>query len=122
MAADGMDIKVSYHETDGRPLSVSLPDQVACVVAETQANVQGAQTAPTYKPATLANGIVRLEHSTLNPKTSPPPSPPPFPPPRPLARELLPAVPASCSRLCRWGLPAARAHHQPQRTGTPTKS
>mmetsp|Transcript_55628 Transcript_55628/g.176616 ORF Transcript_55628/g.176616 Transcript_55628/m.176616 type:complete len:116 (-) Transcript_55628:496-843(-) len=54
---DGMDVKVSYHETDGRPLSVSLPDHVACVVAETQANVQGAQTAPTYKPATLANGI-----------------------------------------------------------------
>lgn len=52
---DGMMVKVEYHEAE--PLSLSLPDQVECDIAETEPTVKGQTAASSYKPATLSNGV-----------------------------------------------------------------
>ena len=52
---DGMTVRIEYYEQE--PLSVSLPEKVACVVAETEPTVKGQTAASSYKPAVLDNGV-----------------------------------------------------------------
>ena len=52
---DGMTVVVESHE--GRPIGVSLPDQVTLAVAEADPVVRGQTAASSYKPAMLENGV-----------------------------------------------------------------
>jgi elongation factor P len=52
---DGMMVVVESHE--GRPIGVSLPDQVTLKVAEADPVVKGQTAASSYKPAVLENGV-----------------------------------------------------------------
>lgn len=52
---DGMGVIISF--IDGRPISVELPLQVVCTVAETEPVVKGQTAASSYKPAILDNGV-----------------------------------------------------------------
>ncbi len=52
---DGMTVVVESHE--GKPIGVSLPDQVALEVVEAEAVVKGQTAASSNKPAILENGV-----------------------------------------------------------------
>jgi elongation factor P len=52
---DGMTVTVESHE--GKPLGVTLPDQVTLEVVEADPVVKGQTAASSYKPAVLENGI-----------------------------------------------------------------
>ena len=52
---DGMNVIVESHE--GRPIGVSLPEQVTLEITETEPTVKGQTAASSYKPATLENGL-----------------------------------------------------------------
>ena len=52
---EGMNVQIEYFGQE--PLSLSLPEQVACVVAETEPTVKGQTAASSYKPAILENGV-----------------------------------------------------------------
>jgi len=52
---DGMTVMVESHE--GRPIGVSLPDQVTLAVVEADPVVKGQTAASSYKPAMLENGV-----------------------------------------------------------------
>ncbi len=52
---DGMTVVVESHE--GRPIGVSLPDQVTLAIAQADPVVKGQTAASSYKPAVLENGI-----------------------------------------------------------------
>jgi len=52
---DGMTVTVESHE--GKPIGISLPDQVTLAVAEADPVVKGQTAASSYKPAVLENGV-----------------------------------------------------------------
>ncbi len=52
---DGMMVTVESYE--GKPLGVSLPDQVTLAITEADPVVKGQTAASSYKPALLENGI-----------------------------------------------------------------
>jgi len=52
---DGMTVVVESHE--GKPIGVSLPDQVTLEVVEAEAVVKGQTAASSNKPAILENGV-----------------------------------------------------------------
>lgn len=52
---DGMAVLISF--IDNRPISVELPQQVTCVVSETEPVVKGQTATSSYKPAILENGV-----------------------------------------------------------------
>jgi elongation factor P len=51
----GMQVSVESHE--GRPIGISLPDQVTLEVVEADPVVKGQTAASSYKPAKLENGV-----------------------------------------------------------------
>ena len=53
--ADGMKVLVQLHE--GRPIGIQLPNQVTLEVVEADAVLRGGTAAPSFKSATLANGL-----------------------------------------------------------------
>ena len=52
---DGMKVSIESHE--GRPIGISLPDQVTLKVVEAEPVVKGQTAASSYKPAMLENGV-----------------------------------------------------------------
>jgi elongation factor P len=52
---DGMKVKVESHE--GRPIGITLPDQVTLAVVEAEPVMKGQTAASSYKPALLENGV-----------------------------------------------------------------
>ena len=52
---DGMIVTVESYQ--GKPLGVSLPDQVTLAIAEADPVVKGQTAASSYKPAILENGV-----------------------------------------------------------------
>jgi elongation factor P len=52
---DSMMVVVEQHE--GRPIGISLPDQVTLMVTEADPVVKGQTAASSYKPAILENGV-----------------------------------------------------------------
>ena len=53
--ADGMKVMLKLHE--GRPLSIQLPAQVTLEITEADPVMRGGTAAPSYKSATLSNGL-----------------------------------------------------------------
>jgi elongation factor P len=53
--SDGMKVLVQLHE--GRPIGIQLPNQVTLEVVEADAVLRGGTAAPSFKSATLANGL-----------------------------------------------------------------
>ena len=52
---DGMQVELESYE--GKPISISLPQQVEIAVKETEPVVKGQTAANSYKPAILENGV-----------------------------------------------------------------
>ena len=52
---DGMKVVIESHE--GRPIGLSLPEQVVLEVAETEPTVKGQTASSSYKPAIASNGL-----------------------------------------------------------------
>jgi len=52
---DGMKVTVESHE--GKPIGITLPDQVTLEVVEAEPVVKGQTAASSYKPAKLENGV-----------------------------------------------------------------
>jgi elongation factor P len=52
---DGMKVTIESHE--GKPIGISLPDQVTLAVVEAEPVVKGQTAASSYKPAMLENGV-----------------------------------------------------------------
>lgn len=52
---DGMTVTVESHE--GKPLGISLPDQVTLEVTEAEPVVKGQTASSSYKPAIMENGV-----------------------------------------------------------------
>jgi len=52
---DGMKVTLESHE--GKPIGISLPDQVTLEVVEAEPVVKGQTAASSYKPAKLENGV-----------------------------------------------------------------
>ena len=52
---DGMAVDIESYE--GKPIGLSLPSQVTCVIAEADAVVKGQTQSSSYKPAILDNGV-----------------------------------------------------------------
>jgi elongation factor P len=52
---DGMTVTVESYE--GKPIGVSLPDQVTLAIAEADPVVKGQTASASYKPAMLENGV-----------------------------------------------------------------
>ncbi len=55
---DGMTVQVQM--TDGKPLSVELPDTVVLTITEADPVVKGQTASSSYKPAVLENGVRTL--------------------------------------------------------------
>jgi elongation factor P len=53
--SDGMKVLVQLHE--GRPIGIQLPNQVTLEVVEADAVLRGGTAAPSFKSATLSNGL-----------------------------------------------------------------
>ena len=52
---DGMNVVVESYE--GKPLGVSLPEQVTLEVTETEPTIKGQTASSSYKPAVMDNGV-----------------------------------------------------------------
>jgi len=52
---EGMQVQAEFHGEEA--LSLQLPEQVSCKVAETEPTVRGQTASASYKPATLENGV-----------------------------------------------------------------
>jgi elongation factor P len=52
---DGMKVTIESHE--GKPIGITLPDQVTLEVVEAEPVVKGQTAASSYKPAKLENGV-----------------------------------------------------------------
>jgi elongation factor P len=50
-------MKVTVESHEGRPIGISLPDQVTLQVVEAEPVVKGQTAASSYKPAKLENGV-----------------------------------------------------------------
>ena len=50
-------MKVTVESYEGRPIGISLPDQVTLEVVEAEPVVKGQTAASSYKPAMLENGV-----------------------------------------------------------------
>ena len=55
LLTENLDVSVSFYNE--RPISVELPNQVKCKIAETDASLKGQTVSSSYKPAILDNGI-----------------------------------------------------------------
>lgn len=52
---EGMDIRVEY--CNNKPITIFLPEQANCIIAQADAVVKGQTAASSYKPAILENGV-----------------------------------------------------------------
>ena len=52
---DGMMVTINSHE--GKPISISLPEQVVLQVMECEPTIKGQTAASSYKPALMSNGM-----------------------------------------------------------------
>ncbi|ADM09600.1 elongation factor P [Parvularcula bermudensis HTCC2503] len=64
---DGMAVVVESHE--GRPIGVSLPEQVTLEITETEPTVKGQTASSSYKPAVLENGLRIMVPPHITPNT-----------------------------------------------------
>jgi elongation factor P len=50
-------MKVTVESHEGRPIGITLPDQVTLAVVEAEPVMKGQTAASSYKPALLENGV-----------------------------------------------------------------
>ena len=55
MLTENLEVSISFYNDN--PLTVELPNQVACIIATTDVALKGQTASSSYKPATLNNGI-----------------------------------------------------------------
>ena len=55
LLTENLEVKISFLEDE--PLSVELPNNIECIVENTEGVVKGQTAASSYKPAKLKNGI-----------------------------------------------------------------
>ena len=55
LLTENLDVTVSFH--NDKPISVELPNQVACKIETTDAALKGQTVSSSYKPAVLDNGL-----------------------------------------------------------------
>ena len=55
LLTENLDVTISFYNEN--PISVELPNQVACRIASTDAALKGQTVSSSYKPAILVNGI-----------------------------------------------------------------
>jgi elongation factor P len=55
MLTENLEVSISFYNE--KPLTVELPNQVACTIETTDAALKGQTASSSYKPATLTNGI-----------------------------------------------------------------
>ena len=55
LLTENLDVTVSFH--NDKPISVELPNQVACKIETTDAALRGQTVSSSYKPAVLDNGL-----------------------------------------------------------------
>ena len=55
LLTENLDVTVSFH--NDKPISVELPNQVACKIETTDAALKGQTVSSSYKPAILDNGL-----------------------------------------------------------------
>ena len=55
LLTENLKVVVSFYNES--PISVELPNQVSCIIAETDVALKGQTVSSSYKPATLENGL-----------------------------------------------------------------
>ena len=55
MLTENLEVSISFYNDD--PLTVELPNQITCVIANTDVALKGQTVSSSYKPATLDNGL-----------------------------------------------------------------
>ena len=55
LLTENLDVTVSFH--NDKPISIELPNQVACKIETTDAALKGQTVSSSYKPAVLDNGL-----------------------------------------------------------------
>ena len=55
LLTENLDVTVSFH--NDKPISIELPNQVACKIETTDAALKGQTVSSSYKPAILDNGL-----------------------------------------------------------------
>ena len=55
MLSENLEINVNFY--DEEPISIILPNQIVCVVLETETAIKGQTVSSSYKPAVLNNGL-----------------------------------------------------------------
>ena len=55
LLTENLDVTVSFYNDN--PISVDLPNQVKCIIANTDVALKGQTISSSYKPATLNNGL-----------------------------------------------------------------
>tara|TARA_B100001093_G_scaffold186789_1_gene179376 strand:+ start:2886 stop:3446 length:561 start_codon:yes stop_codon:yes gene_type:complete len=55
LLSENLEVNISFYNE--KPLSVELPNQVTCKIAETDVALKGQTVSSSYKPATLVNGM-----------------------------------------------------------------
>ena len=52
---ENLEVTIKFYNE--KPLSLDLPNQIECVVSETDATIKGQTVSSSYKPAILNNGL-----------------------------------------------------------------
>ena len=55
MLTENLEVSISFY--NDHPLTVELPNQITCVIANTDVALKGQTVSSSYKPATLDNGL-----------------------------------------------------------------
>ena len=55
MLSDNLEVTINFHNDN--PLSVTLPNQITCIIDTTDAALKGQTVSSSYKPAKLNNGL-----------------------------------------------------------------
>ena len=55
MLSENLEVTINFHNNN--PLSITLPNQITCIINTTDVALKGQTVSSSYKPATLNNGI-----------------------------------------------------------------
>ena len=55
MLSENLEITINFY--DDKPLSISLPNQLTCIIETTDVALKGQTVSSSYKPAVLNNGL-----------------------------------------------------------------
>ena len=55
MLSENLEVTINFHNDN--PLSITLPNQITCIINTTDVALKGQTVSSSYKPATLDNGL-----------------------------------------------------------------